>query len=111
MVGRRPNEQHADEHQAGDDHRLEDRLEIAQTDVAPPLLVEAERREDRDLADDHECDRRDQQILVAPRNALIEPKHVGQEVGKADKCRIDQDLNRAMPVDRIVEAGGHPAAV
>ena len=47
------------------DDRLQDRLEVAQADVAPPLLVEAEGGEDRDLADDHERDRVAEQLAVA----------------------------------------------
>jgi len=42
------------------------------------------------------------QVAVPRRDALVEAQQVGQEIGKADQCRVYQELNRAMPVDRIV---------
>jgi hypothetical protein len=105
VVGRRQDEQPSHQDQAGGRCRLQDRLEIAQPDIAPPLLIEAESREYRDLAQHHEGNRLPEQILVAGRNALVKPQQEGTEVGKREQRRIRQNLKKTVAIHRILRRG------
>jgi hypothetical protein len=95
-----------DENRAGDGDGAEDEDEVAAADIAPPLLVEAEGSEDRQLADDDEADGLGEQHLVAVRQPLRlveEAQLKGEEVGQGDEHGIGRHLQHPVAVDGMVQ--------
>ena len=104
-LGEREDEHHQG---AGDRQRADQRPEVGEPEVAPPLLVQAEELDHERLAERDEHDRAGEHRLVAVRDP---PGHVeeaqleGEREGGGGEQRVGAELERPPPVDRVGEAG------
>jgi hypothetical protein len=96
----RPEEERADHDERRDQHRLHDTLEVLLVDEAPELVVQPERREDQQLADDDQQDRPAQQVAVAVRHAVVEAQRERQVVRERDQATVDRELEQPPCSDR-----------
>ncbi len=95
-----------DEDRAGDGDRAEDQQEVAATDVAPPLLVQAEGGEDGQLADDDDANGLREQDLVAVRQPvrIVEEAQLESQVeGQRDQHGVGRHLQNPVAIDGVVQ--------
>jgi hypothetical protein len=85
----------------GEHDASERRPHVARRDVAPPAVVEAGEREDRELdADDEDHDRPLEVTVVVDRAHLIEAEAPREPPRPGDEQRVDADLPDRVAVDR-----------
>ncbi len=78
--------------QARDDDAPEHRPHVADRHVAPPVAVEPEEDEDRQLEGNDDVDRLLEQPAVGRRDPVVEAQPVGQVPGAGDQARVHRHL-------------------
>ena len=94
-----------DERRARERRGAQQRREIPGEEVAPPLRVEAEQREDQRLADRHEGNRLPEHLLVALGDSarVDEAQDERQCPRDRDQHGVGQELLGPVPVSRVVQ--------
>ena len=98
-----------DQQQAGQRDGLDDAAEVVRVGEAPPLLVGAEQRENRDLADDGVRQHGRHQLFVARRNAVVEAQIKGSVERDRHQHDVDDDLLHAVQQSRATHPAHGPA--
>ena len=105
------------EDEEGGERRCGDSAErsphVARRDVAPPAVVEAGEREDRELDRDEQTEDREVEVaVVVDRDARVEAELEGEQPGRDDDRQVRRQLRQAMPGDRESHAAaGAPTAL
>ncbi len=89
----------------GDADREERAPDVADRDIAPPVVVQAEDDEGEDLHADHdEHDVQAEERLVAGRHPVVEADVEREDPRQRDETGVDDGLPEAMPVERAHQA-------
>ena len=83
----------------GGGHASSHRPHVPDRDVPPPVVVEAERHERRDLDAEHEQDRPLEEAVVDEGHTGVEAEVEGEIPRQSDEARVDNDLPDPVPVD------------
>ena len=105
VVERREDREDHDQRGARERGGAKQRREVAREEVAPPLVVEAEQREDDRLADRDERDRGHEHLDVAVGNLARVDETQDERERECDggQDRVGQELEGAMAVGRVGE--------
>jgi hypothetical protein len=78
--------------EARDDDAARGRPHVANRDVPPPAVVEAEGDEDRELDRNDDQDRLAEQMRIVDRQPVVEPQLEGEPPGQRDDRPVDEHL-------------------
>ena len=100
-----PEVERGDRDDGRDGDRQQGAPDVADRDVAPPVVVQAEDDEGEDLhADDDEDHVEVEERLVARRNAVVEADVEGEDPRQGDEPRVHDRLPEPVPVERSHQA-------